>query len=244
MKMISILLIEDHNMFREGLRLLLEAEGDMTVVGQGKTGREAVAKYLELKPDVTVMDIAMPLLNGLQAAQQILKDNPLARILMLSAHNDPEYVEEIITMGASGYLVKQSSAELLGKAIRDVHQGKTFYCPTISKHLRDQYFTPFGKKGLVKNSKNRLTPREAELLQLIAEGLVNKQIASELSISIKTVEKHRQNLMEKLNIHDIAGLTRFAMASGVIESSGKQTPAHIAQRSNRRDSKSERQHKK
>lgn len=222
MKRISVLLVEDHMIVRQGLRLLIEADGDIIIVGEAKTGREAVQMTGELRPEVVVMDIAMPLLNGLEATKQILKALPATKVLILSAHSDLEYVEQVVKTGALGYLVKQSSAEIVARAIRDVHKGKSFFTPSIEKRLKDKYRK--SSDGVLQKKRNaELTSREAELLQLIAEGHPNKQIASELTISIKTVEKHRQHLMEKLNIHDIAGLTRFAIAKGIIESSVQST---------------------
>jgi len=223
MKRITVLLAEDHMLVRQGLRLLIEADGDIEIVGEAKTGREAIQMNSDLRPDVIVMDIAMPLLNGLQATRQILKAFPATKILILSAHSDPEYVEQVVKAGALGYLIKQSSGEVVAKALRELHNGKTFFTHTIAKRLKADYQKSEDGVGLQKRSNTELTAREAELLQLIAEGHVNKQIASELGISIKTVEKHRQHLMDKLNIHDIAGLTRFAIASGIIESSVQST---------------------
>jgi DNA-binding NarL/FixJ family response regulator len=223
MKRIAVLLVEDHTLVRQGLRLLIEADGDIEIVGEAKTGREAVQMNGELRPEIVVMDIAMPLLNGLQATRQILKTFPETKILILSAHSDPEYVEQVVKAGALGYLIKQTSGEVVAKAIRELHNGKTFFTPAITRRLKDDYQKSADGVGLQKKSSTELTSREAELLQLIAEGHVNKQIAAELGISIKTVEKHRQHLMEKLNIHDIAGLTRFAIAAGIIESSVQST---------------------
>ncbi len=223
LKRITVLLVEDHTLVRQGLKLLIEKDGDVEIVGEAKTGREAVQMHGDLQPDVVVMDIAMPLLNGLQATRQILKACPEGKILILSAHSDPEYVEQVVKAGALGYLIKHTSGEVVAKAIRELHGGKTFFTQTIAKKLKDDYQKSTDGVGLQKKSQTELTPREAELLQLIAEGQANKQIASELGISIKTVEKHRQSLMEKLNIHDIAGLTRFAIASGIIESSVQST---------------------
>jgi DNA-binding NarL/FixJ family response regulator len=225
MNRISVLLAEDHTIVRQGLRLLIEAEGDIEVVAQAKTGREAVQLTRDLRPQVIVMDIAMPFLNGLQATRQILKAHPGAKILILSAHSDPEYIEQVVKSGAAGYLVKQTSAELVAKAIREVHQGRSIFSSSIARRLKDEYQKAPDGVRFYKKGDTDLTTREAELLQLIAEGHVNKQIASELGISIKTVEKHRQHLMEKLNIHDIAGLTRFAIAAGVIERSVQSTHA-------------------
>jgi len=223
MKQIAVLLAEDHAIVRQGLRLLVEAGGDIEIVGEAKTGREALQMTQELHPEIVVMDIAMPLLNGLEATRQILKALPKTKVLILSAHSDPEYVEQVVKAGAVGYLVKQSSGDILAKAIREIHNGRTFFSPSIAKRLKDEYQKSTDGIGLRKKNSIQLTSREAELLQLIAEGQANKQIASELAISIKTVEKHRQHLMEKLNIHDIAGLTRFAIAAGIIESSVQST---------------------
>jgi DNA-binding NarL/FixJ family response regulator len=222
---ITVLLAEDHVVVRQGLRILIEADADIKVVGEAITGREAVLMTKQLRPDVVVMDIAMPLLNGIQATQQILSESPKTPILILSAHADPEYVDQLMALGVVGYLTKQTSAEIVARAVREVYSGGTFFSPSVAKHLRDHYQKmPLSSRSFKRN-KIRLTSREAELLQLIAEGHVNKQIASVLDISIKTVEKHRQHLMEKLHIHEIAGLTRYAIAAGVIESSVQQTTA-------------------
>lgn len=215
---ITVLLAEDHAVVCEGLRTLLEAEGHCVVVGQAQTGRAAVEMTAALKPDVILMDIAMPELNGLVATQQILAHNPAARVLILSAHSDDEYVERTATVGAMGFLEKQTSAEVLTKAIHHVAAGKTFYSPTIARRLMDKQKRSRDRDGLAKQNSARLTSREMEVLQLVAEGQANKQVAGLLGISIKTVEKHRQHLMDKLNIHETAGLTRYAMSHGIIES--------------------------
>lgn len=217
-KKITILLAEDHAVVRQGLRTLLETEGHCEVVGQAQTGREAVALAATLHPDVILMDIAMPELNGLAATRQILAHNPSARVLILSAHSDDEYIERTTAVGAAGFLEKQTSAEILTKAIHEVAAGKTFYSPAIAKRLAHSKTGPRDRDGLAKQNSGRLTSREMEVLQLVAEGQANKQVAGLLGISIKTVEKHRQHLMDKLNIHETAGLTRYAMAQGIIES--------------------------
>jgi DNA-binding NarL/FixJ family response regulator len=222
---ITVLLAEDHVVVREGLRILIEADHDIKVVGEAKTGREAILMTKQLGPNVVVMDIAMPTLNGIQATKQILSESPKTKILILSAHADPEYVDQVMALGVVGYLTKQTSAEMVARAVREVHSGGTFFSPSVAKHLRDHYQKGIPHHRTYKKNNTNLTSREAELLQLIAEGRVNKQIASELNISIKTVEKHRQHLMEKLNIHEIAGLTRYAIAAGVIESSVQETTA-------------------
>ena len=199
MKRITVLLAEDHTIVREGLRLLVEADGDIKIVGEATTGREAVQMTADLRPEVIVMDIAMPhLRNGLEATRQILKAYPQTRILILSAHSDPEYIEQMVKVGASGFLVKQSSGKVLAKAIRELHRGKSYFTPSIAQFLKKHHQDTQSKAALCGKHPAQLTSREAEMLQLIAEGEGSKQIAVELGISIKTVEKHRQSLMEKI----------------------------------------------
>jgi len=216
---ITVLLAEDHTIVREGLRTLLEAEGDIKVVGEAETGRQAVELTKKLHPAVVVMDIAMPLLNGLEATRQILKAIPGAKVLILSAHSDDAYVEQVVELGAAGYLLKQTSAHALANAVREVQKGRTYFSPAIARRLGNRYAPSPAPGERAQKKGARLSSREMEVLQLIAEGKGNKQVAGELGISVKTVEKHRQRLMEKLNIHDTAGLTRYAIAAGIIESS-------------------------
>ncbi len=217
MKRITVLLAEDHMIVREGFRKLFASDPDLEVVGEAKTGRQAVEMAGKLHPAVVVMDIAMPLLNGLEATRQICKAMPGTKVLILSAYSDDAYVEQAIAMGAVGFLLKQTSSHDLSRAIREAQKGNTFFSPSIAKRLHDQK-SPHGA-GRLKKQIARLTSREVEVLQLIAEGAPNKQVAGELGISIKTVEKHRAHLMSKLNIHDTAGLTRYAIEAGIIESS-------------------------
>ena len=220
MKPITVLLADDHNVVREGLRTLLQMESDIEVVGEAETGRKAVQLTKELLPAVVVMDLAMPLLNGLEATRQILKEQPATRIVILSAHGDDAYVEQAIEFGVAGYLIKQTSALVLAKAIREVFKGNKFFSPSIARQIENRRESSFHGRARGSEAKTvPLTSREIEILQLIAEGMANKQAAAELGISIKTVEKHRQHLMSKLNIHDTAGLTRYAIAAGIIESS-------------------------
>jgi DNA-binding NarL/FixJ family response regulator len=219
MKKITVLLAEDHLIVREGFRSLLKGEADIQLVGEAETGRQAVQLAKKLHPDVMVMDIAMPQLNGLEAARQIMEAIPATKLIMLSAHSDDAYIEQATNAGAVGYLIKQTSSQDLCKAIREVHKGNTFFSPSITKHLKHQYEKAPERTGLSKKRSANLSSREMEVLQLIAEGKANKETADELGISIKTVEKHRQHLMEKLNIHDTAGLTRYAISEGIIESS-------------------------
>ena len=220
MKRITVLLAEDHTIVRAGLCALLKLEPDIEVIGEAQNGRQAVELAQQLSPAVVVMDIAMPLLNGMEATRQILQLSPPPKVLILSAHSDDAYVGMVLAIGASGYLVKQSAAHILPKAIRIVHEGKAFYSPSITKRLGHHEQKALARGDLhAKKNADQLSSREMEVLQLIAEGKANKETAEELHISVKTVEKHRQSLMNKLNIHDTAGLTRYAIATGVIESS-------------------------
>jgi DNA-binding NarL/FixJ family response regulator len=219
MKRITVLLAEDHTVVREGFRKLLELEADIEVVGEAQTGRQAVAMARKLRPAVVVMDIAMPLLNGLEATRQVLKAVPGTKVLMLSAHSDDAYIKGATEAGAMGFLLKQSSSHALSQAIREVQQGNTFFTPSVARRLQQREGRSSGRPGLPELRAAGLSAREMEVLQLVAEGEANKQIAAELGISIKTVEKHREKLMRKLNIHDTAGLTRYAIGAGVIESS-------------------------
>jgi DNA-binding NarL/FixJ family response regulator len=218
MKPITVLLAEDHMIVREGLRVLLAADRDVKVVGEAETGRQAVQMTKKLRPAVVLMDIAMPKLNGLEATRQILKAVPATRVLILSAYNDDEYLRQVIHLNAAGYLIKQTSADLLSEAIRTVHDGRKFFSPTVATRLRLLHLDPSNEGRVCKKTKAILSSREAEVLQLVAEGKANKEIARELDISIKTVEKHRQHLMSKLDLHDTAGLTRYAIGAGIIES--------------------------
>jgi len=218
-KRITVLLAEDHTVVREGFRKILELEDDFEVVGEAEDGRQAVAMVKKLHPAVVLMDIAMPVLNGLEATRQILKAVPGTRILILTAHNDDAYVKNATESGAVGFLLKQASARVLSKGIREVNKGHTFFGPFIAKLLPERERKSLDRAGRPKSRKAGLTSREMEVFQLIAEGKANKQIAAELGIGMKTIERHREHLMEKLKIHGIAGLTRHAIEAGIIESS-------------------------
>jgi DNA-binding NarL/FixJ family response regulator len=219
MKRITVLLAEDHMIVREGFRKMLELEGDFEIVGEAQDGRAAVTLVKKFHPEVVLMDIAMPLLNGLEAARQVLKAVPTTKVIMLSAHSDDAYVKNATDSGAMGFLLKQTSAHDVCRAIREVQKGKTFFSPSISKRQDRLNPKSFDRAGVSKKKMVELTSREMEVLQLIAEGKANKETASELGIGIKTVEKHREHLMEKLDIHDTAGLTRYAISAGIIENS-------------------------
>jgi DNA-binding NarL/FixJ family response regulator len=219
MKRITVLLAEDHMMVREGFRKMLELENDFEVVGEAQEGRQAVALAIKLRPAVVLMDIAMPRLNGLEATRQVLKAAPATKVLIVSAHSDDAYVKSAAESGAVGFLLKQSSSHVVCEAIREVQKGNKFFSASVSKR-RDRLNPPSpGGTGLLNKKIVQLTSREMEVLQLIAEGKANKETASELGIGIKTVEKHREHLMAKLDIHDTAGLTRHAISAGIIESS-------------------------
>jgi len=219
MKKITVLLAEDHTIVREGFRRMLELEEDLEVVGEAQDGRQAVALADKLRPEVVLMDIAMPLLNGLEATRQVLKALPATKVLMLSAHSDDAYVKTAAESGAAGFLLKQTSAHDVCRAIREIHRGKTFFSPSISRRQDRLRPASLDRAGSLTRKGVQLTSREMEVLQLIAEGKANKETAAELGIGIKTVEKHREHLMQKLDIHDTAGLTRYAIAAGIIESS-------------------------
>lgn len=216
MSTINVLLVDDHNIVRQGLKALLLAEGDITILAEAQTGREAVVLADKLRPEIVIMDLAMPLLNGWEATRQILKTVPSAKIIVLSSYHEDMHVQQAIAAGAAAYLMKQTAAVDLVKAIREVKKGNAYFSPDIARRLREQSCrTASGEQ--VKAPEVELTSRECEVLQLIAEGFANKQIASELGLSVKTVEKHRQSVMNKLNIHDTAGLVRHAVAKGIIE---------------------------
>jgi DNA-binding NarL/FixJ family response regulator len=217
MSNISVLLVDDHNIVRQGLKALLSAEGDITVVAEAQTGREAVNLAAKLRAEVVVMDLAMPLLNGWEATRQILKVAPTAKILVLSTYDSDEHVHQAIAAGAAGYLIKQTAAADLVKAIREVRKGNAYFSPPIAQRLRETTYHSASEMKPAHPSNVELTLREAEVLQLIAEGFANKQIAAELGLSVKTVEKHRQQVMNKLDIHDTASLVRHAAAKGIIE---------------------------
>ncbi len=219
MKKITVLLAEDHAMVRQRFRKMLELEDDLEVVGEAQNGRQTVALAKKLRPAVVLMEIAMPALNGLEAARQVLNAVPAAKVILLSAHGDDAHVKSAIKSGAVGFLLKQISARDICRAVRKIHKGETFFSPSVPRRLTRLHPPSPGRAGQLNNKIARLTSRELEVLQLIAEGKANKETAAKLGIGIKTVEKHREHLMEKLDIHDTAGLTRCAIGAGIIESS-------------------------
>ena len=218
MKKITVLLSDDHAMLREGLRLLLEKEADIQVVGEAANGRQSVCEAKRLKPNVVLQDLAMPMLNGVEAARQIAREVPSTRVLILSAYNDDAYVEHAIKAGAAGYLMKETVGKDVLRAIREVASGNAFFSPPVARRLLKQWQEKVPDGSQAGTNAPKLTSRQTEILQLVAEGYATKQIAGLLELSIKTVEKHRQDLMNTLNIHNVASLTRYAVSSGVVAS--------------------------
>src|SRR5436305_12778124 len=195
MRKIRVLLVDDHTVVRQGLRALLAAEDDIEIIGEAENGRQALQLVKKMLPDVVVMDIAMPVLNGVEATRQITRYVPSVKVLVLSTYSNDEYVHQLTEAGAAGYLIKQTAANDLIKAIREAFKGNAFFSPSISKRLLDYYREAYLKGKPIKKHGEQLTSRELEVLQLVAEGKVNKQIAADRCISIKTVEKHRQQVM-------------------------------------------------
>jgi DNA-binding NarL/FixJ family response regulator len=216
---LNVMLVEDHPMVRKGLRALLKADGQFAIVGEAQNGREAVAMARALRPDVILMDIAMPVLNGLQATRQILANDPAARVIMLSAHSDDEYVERARAYGAVGFLEKQTSAEIVAEAIREVARGHNFFSPSIARRLPEDRQNPRHRDGRLKAKNASLTSLESAVLRLVTGGAAKAQVALTLGITLAAVEKHLGRLMVKLKIDEMAGLVRWATAAGHIENS-------------------------
>jgi DNA-binding NarL/FixJ family response regulator len=217
MAKITLLLADDHNVVRWGLRALLASDPEFEVVGEAGSGREAITLVQQLKPDVVVMDLAMPLLNGMEATRQITAECPSTKVIVLSAYDDDPHVEQALAMEAAGYLLKHTAANDLIRAVREVHAGNAYFSPAIAERLREKRCAQLELPKPQTERARRLSVREAEVLQLVAEGYPNKQIADELRLSVKTVEKHRQSLMSKLKLHCIADLVQYAAAHGAIE---------------------------
>jgi len=209
--MIRILLADDHSLVRHGFRMILSAQPDMEVAGEAGNGREAVELAQKLKPDVVVMDVTMPELNGIEATRRLVELSPRTRVLALSMHKDAVYVREILRAGARGYLLKDSADADLLAAVRAVAKGEGYLSPGVSDAVLSDY------RRHVTDPLDLLTTREREVLQLIAEGKTNKEIATSLTLSVYTVEAHRGRVMEKLNLHSTGELVRFAVRSGLID---------------------------
>ena len=211
MKRIRILLADDHAIVRQGFKMILAEQPDMEIVGEAGNGREALALAESLKPDIVVMDVAMPELNGIEATRRMGESVPHTRVVALSMHKDSVYVREILRAGARGYLLKDSVAGDLVSAVRSVAQGEGYISPQVSNAVLDDY------RRHVTNPIDTLTSREREVLQMLAEGKTNKEIAVILNLSVYTVDAHRGRIMEKLNLHSINELVRFAVRNGLID---------------------------
>src|SRR5271168_2433969 len=215
MKKIRILLADDHNLIRGGLRLVIEQQPDLIVVGEAGDGRQAVSLATSLKPDIAVLDIGMPNLNGIEAAKQITGGESGTAVVILSMHADESYILRALKAGARGYLLKDSAESDLVRAIRAVAEGKSFFSPTVSKVLLEDYVRKLQRTG-GEDSYDLLTPRELEILQLVAEGKSNKDVANVLNLSVYTVETHRSNIMEKLHLRGVPELILYAVRKGII----------------------------
>ena len=214
-KQIRILLADDHTVMRSGLKLLLEREADFLVVGEAADGRAAIQLVEAISPDVVVMDVAMPVLNGIEAAARITASRPRTAVVVLSMHSDESYVLRALKSGVKGYLLKDSAESDLIAAVRHVMTGKPFFSPAISNMLVQDYIREIRQRG-VEDSYELLTTRERELLQLMAEGRTAKEIAADLNLSAHTIDTHRANIMRKLNVNSIAELILYAMRKGII----------------------------
>jgi two-component system response regulator NreC len=215
MRKTRILLADDHKLMRSGLKALIEQQPDLSVVGEADDGRQAVALAAKLKPDLLVMDIGMPNLNGIEAARQITQASPETAIVILSMHSDESYVLRALKAGAKGYLLKDSAESDLIRALHAVAGGKSFFSPAVSKVLLDDYVRKLQRSG-AEDAYDLLTPREREILQLVAEGKSNKDVANLLDLSVYTVETHRSNIMEKLNLRGVPELILYAVRKGII----------------------------
>lgn len=213
-KSLRVLIAEDHEVVRQGLKILISADPGLEVAGEAETGQMALRLAKKLQPDVVLMDLAMPRGNGLEAAREIRREVPSSRVLVLSAYKDEETIQRVMQAGASGYMTKNSAADELLNAIREVGNGKVYYSASIMHKLKAQQRNTLSNNRFPV-SPAHLTPRETEVLALIARGQPNKEIAFTLGVSIKTIEKHRQSVMDKLGLHDIAGLTRYAVSKGL-----------------------------
>ena len=215
MEIIRVLVADDHTILRDGIRSLLDEDPKIVVVGEAENGQAAVKMACQLEPDVVLMDIAMPILNGLEATRQIKRDLPRVKVLILSMYDDDAYIQQALTYGAMGYILKDASASELLSAIYTVHKGEAVLSPPITRLVIEDYLRWGGLQN--KGTDNSISPREHEVLQLIAEGYSNKEIAKILSISIKTVQTHRANLMKKLDLHDSGDLIKYAIQKKIIE---------------------------
>lgn len=212
---IRVFLADDHAVVRDGLRLILEAQEDITVVGEAADGHQAIDRVLKAKPDVVIMDIAMPGLNGIEATLQILKSCPSVKVLILSMHSSPEYISRALKAGAFGFLLKESAGKEVVRAVKTIYLGHRYLCQKISEAVINDYID-LQEAAPARSPLTRLSPREREVLQLVTEGKTTKEIGQMLFLSPKTVETYRSRLMVKLGIKDVPGLVKFAIQHGII----------------------------
>src|ERR1700724_2769074 len=216
---VRLLVADDHEIVRKGLRSLLEAQPGWQVTAEACDGREAVAKAKELKPDVTVLDISMPSLNGLEAARQILKNDSRSKILILTMHESDPLIREVLDVGARGYVLKTDASRDLVTAVTAVRSNKTFFTAKVAQMVLEGYLDkkPGKDKPPTESPKTRLTPRQREIVQLLAEGKSSKEVAVQLGLSVKTAETHRANIMRRLDCHSVSELVRYAVRNNIIE---------------------------
>ncbi len=213
---IRLLVVDDHALFRQGLRSLLNMQPDLDVVGEATGGREAISRTDELRPDVVIMDLAMPDLNGMEATRLIKEAHPEVEVLALSVHGTDDYVLRALESGASGYVLKEAEANELASAVRAVHGGGAFVCPALARRLIDQHVIGRNPSGS-RSGTNGLTPRELQILKLLGNGLTNEEMAGELGLSVNTVQTHRAHVMSKLGLHNRAQLVRYAAQAGLLD---------------------------
>lgn len=215
MKKIRVLLVDDHAILREGIKALLEKQDNIEVVAEAADGREAISRVAQFRPDVVVLDISMPMMDGLESTRQMKRDNPDIKVLVLTMHDNEEYFFQLLRAGASGYVTKKSVSRELVSAIEAVYRGESFFCPSMAKFLLSDFLRL--DKAVENTSQEELTPREREIVKLIAEGYTNQQIADLLHRSVKTIESHRSNILRKLGIHDSIELVKYAVRKKLIE---------------------------
>jgi DNA-binding NarL/FixJ family response regulator len=215
MKKIRVLLVDDHAILREGIKALLEKQDDIEVVAEAADGREAIPKAVQFRPDVVVLDISMPTMDGLESTRQMKRENPDIKVLVLTMHDNEEYFFQLLRAGASGYVTKKSVSRELVSAIEAVYRGESFFCPSMAKFLLSDFLRL--DKAVENTGQEELTPREREIVKLIAEGYTNQQIADLLHRSVKTIESHRSNILRKLGIHDSIELVKYAVRKKLIE---------------------------
>jgi DNA-binding NarL/FixJ family response regulator len=216
MPALKVLLADDHEIVRKGLRSMLEAQRDCEVVGEAGDGRQAVAMTKELKPDVVILDISMPLLNGMEATRQILKDRPQTKVLVLTMHESDPLIREVLDAGARGYILKTDAGRDLVTAVESLRRNKTFFTSRVSQMILDGFLKGDTRPQEAEQRGIRLTPRQREIVQLLAEGKSSKEVAVELNLSVKTAETHRANIMRKLDCHSVSEVVRYAIRNQII----------------------------